>query len=42
MVNLKIVSWSYIGASQETKDRADQAEGLSEENGVFGALTCSR
>ena len=31
-----------VGTSQETGDHADQAKGLSEEDGEFGTLTCSR
>lgn len=29
-----------VGTSQETRDHADQAKGLSEEDGVFGACRC--
>jgi len=41
-VNLKIIFFCPVGTSQETGDHADQAKGLLEEDGEFGALTCSR
>ena len=41
-VNLKIIFLVLcIGTSQETGDHADQAKGLLEEDGEFGALICS-
>ena len=43
MVNLKIVFLHDLeGTLQETRDHAVQAKGLSEEDGVFGAVTCSQ
>ena len=39
MVNLKIVFLDLVGTSQETRNHAGQAKGLSEEDGMFGTVT---